>query len=196
MTKTQIDLLLRIYDKCLRYGQTDPNLKYAATPRKPKELFKEKLNNNEILKASYIFSRETDSKAREVFLYYAFRLNFLNKKEFADLLISTYNMTDSNTSFFTFYSYDTIIKMFSAIDIPYLSQDEWNDFSSLSNVLTIYRGLKTNPVIIDRCGFSWTLKKELAINFAFQSNRTHEAFLVSGQIDKNNILAYLTHRVR
>jgi hypothetical protein len=84
--------------------------------------------------------------------------------------------------------------MFSIVDTPYLSKDTWNDYSSLTDELTIYRGLKSSPVDIEKCGFSWTLKEKLARDFAFQDNSTNDGYIICGQVIKSDILSYLTNR--
>jgi hypothetical protein len=193
-TEEKIDILLRIYDKCLKYGYTEPSLKYLQTPRDPKELFRESLENNELIKATYVFSRQPNSKAREVFLYFVYRLNCLDRKAFTDLLFSVYNMADTNSSFFTFYAYDTIIIMFSRTETPFTSKDTWNNYNSLPNELTIYRGLKSLPKDLNRCGFSWTLEQKIARDFAFQDNSNNCGYIVTGKVLKKYILAYLTNR--
>lgn len=188
----EIQLYLRIYDRCLKYGNTSP--KYAlGSPIPVKDIFEIKLRNKGIHVAMYEFSEETGNWSREVLLYFLFRLNLLDSYAFTKMLFSVYCMTDSNTSLFTFFPYATIMAMFEKADIPFISTEGYNNFEDLDQNFIIYRGIRNKPQDINRCGFSWSVRKKIATNFAFQDNPTNTGFIVSGEVSKDIIYGYLTN---
>ncbi|WP_289665609.1 hypothetical protein [Flavobacterium panacagri] len=194
MTEENINLFLRIYDRCLRYGDTHPKYKNIYDQKTIKYIFEQNLRSDNLHMSMYVFSAEQNCWSREVLLYFVYRLNLSDRNTFTNLLFSVYNMTDANTSLFTFFSHDTIIDMFQKVNTPFCSKDEFNDFDDLDNDLTVYRGIRSAPGNINRCGFSWTLKRKIAKDFSFQDNPTNTAFIVSGQVNKKDIFGYLTNR--
>ncbi|MNQ26876.1 hypothetical protein D3C85_401220 [compost metagenome] len=194
MTKENILLFLRIYDKCLKYGNVSPKYAFPNDQIPVKTIFEHNLKNNNLHLALSVFSTEQNNWSREVLLYFVYRLNLFSRSEFTDLFFTVYGMTDANTSLFTYFPYATIIAMFEKAATPFISRDPYNNFDELKENLTIYRGIRNRPKDINRCGFSWTLERKTAERFSFMDNETNVAFIVSGQVSKETIFGYLTNR--
>ncbi|MGP8215661.1 MAG: hypothetical protein ACLQQ4_08880 [Bacteroidia bacterium] len=152
-------------------------------------MYEHLIRSGDYIRASHLFSREEDSKSREAFLYFVHRLKLLDRPSFTNLFYSVYCMPATNTSFFGFYSYDRILQMFNGTNAPYIFFRHETEFQELDATIKVFRGVKTNPTDIERCGFSWTLSRSIATSFALMDGDT--GYVVEGDIEKINVWAYI-----
>lgn len=195
-TENITDAFLLLYERCLTYGGLDSllsqKLQAKGDTRTALQVYQGFIREGDYIRASHLFSRDENSKSREAFLYFVHRLKLLDKSSFTNLFYSVYCATDTNTSFFGFYSYDRIFLMSNETNAPFISFREDKEFQKLPAIMRVYRGIKTSPANIERCGFSWTLSKNIAAGFAVMAGNT--GYIVEGDIEKINVWAYINTR--
>lgn len=67
--------------------------------------------------------------------------------------------------------------------------DRFTDISELSEQLVIYRGIRGFQLDRTNLGFSWTLSREEAVNFATGTNQC-DGLLLCAAADRDDVIAY------
>lgn len=180
---------LEIFVKCLKYDDKlnkHTNNEIETT----KSNFITIFCSSESYSSYRFFSEKSD--AREYLCRYVFEEKLLNNKDFAKLIFSIHVMRNKNTNFVTLFGFEEAINMYKYAKTPFVSEDSLNEFNNLPTSLIIYRGISDVEENIARNGFCWTLDKKITNQFINPSGKTN--YLFKGEIDKNNIYAYINTR--
>jgi hypothetical protein len=188
------DIIRDIFSKCLDKGNIDaryPDNHFAY------RLFERHLGAGEWSQASRIFSDQRNQRGKEELLRIAFKEFDIPQKEMQDLIVNVYQQKDENQTFLSYYDDDKMVRdLFSIIEAPYISSlsIDKEKYQQLENELTIYRGLKNKPKDNQNYGYSWTLDKDVSMEFAKMNNKNASGYIISGCLNKSDIIMYLRNK--
>lgn len=125
--------------------------------------------------------------AAERFFEVLFDENLLETETLTFAFVSLWTMRRP----FEYFSQDTLRAIFNSVNKPML--DSGTCLDELDELITIYRGIRGDNVCKSNLGCSWTLDRDVAINFATGDHQCN-GIILEGKARKDNIIGYFKNR--
>lgn len=146
--------------------------------------------NGNIVRCFYCFPEDQNRPrhyAAERFFEILFDRDLLESETLTFAFVSLWTMRRP----FEYFSQDKLRVIFNSVNKPML--DYGTCIDELEEQITIYRGIRSNALDNQNVGFSWTLDRNIAMNFATGDHRC-EGIILSGEANKNDIIGYFKNR--
>lgn len=142
-----------------------------------------------LIKATWLFDNGIKSRSRERFFEICLDEDLLSPSLLTDLYVSVHTQARP----FAWFNKDKMDFIFESIETPFTCIDAKDKIQDLGERMKIYRGIRQEPADLNECGFSWTLKREIAEKFASGDGKLF-GYIISGYINRENILGYVLFR--
>lgn len=125
--------------------------------------------------------------AAERFFEALFEENLLEPENLTFAFVSLWTMKRP----FEYFSQEKLLEIFNSVNKPMVDYDTCID--ELDEHIIIYRGIRGDVVDENNWGYSWTLDKKVAINFA-TGNHQCNGIILEGEARRDDIIGYFKNR--